>query len=306
MVSRHERLLLLGANGQLGHVLAKELCMVGEVRALTSQHADLADPIKLENELMQMVRLFQPTIIVNAAAYTAVDRAETETEKAIAINATSVGVLAEFAQSVGAVLVHYSTDYVFDGSGSRAWQESDEPSPLSVYGRSKYLGEQAVRKSCTKHFILRTSWVVGSHGGNFLKTMLKLATERDCLRVVSDQMGSPTSTELLAEVTVSLLRAMQEASSNDARWGTYHVVPEGQTSWYEYAQYVVQGALLRKAQLKATPESVLPILTADYPLPAPRPLNSRLSTEKLKNTFALQLPTWQQGVDEILDELIRE
>ncbi len=299
-----QNILLLGATGQLGYLLNTKLLMLGQVRTPTRQEADMCRPEKLLQSLTMITNFFVPTIIVNASAYTAVDKAEKEMEQAIAINATSVGVLAEFAQSVGAVLVHYSTDYVFDGSGSRAWQESDEPSPLSVYGRSKYLGEQAVRKSCNKHFILRTSWVVGSHGGNFLKTMLKLASERDCLRVVSDQMGSPTSTELLAEVTVSLLRAMQEASSNDARWGTYHVVPEGQTSWHKYAQYVVHGALLRKAQLKATPESVLPILTADYPLSAPRPLNSRLSTEKLKNTFALQLPTWQQGVDEILDELI--
>ncbi len=299
-------ILLLGATGQLGHLLNTKLLMLGQVRTPSRQEADMCRPDNLLQSLKKITNFYVPTVIVNASAYTAVDKAETETEQAIAINATSVGVLAEFAQSVGAVLVHYSTDYVFDGSGSRAWQESDEPSPLSVYGRSKYFGEQAVRKSCTKHFIFRTSWVVGSHGGNFLKTMLKLASERDSLRVVSDQMGSPTSAELLAEVTVSLLKVMQEASSNDVRWGTYHVVPEGQTSWHKYAQYVVQGAWLRKAQLKATPESVLPILTADYPLPAPRPLNSRLCTEKLKNTFALQLPTWQQGVDEILDELIRE
>ena len=299
-------ILLLGATGQLGHLLNTELLTLGQVRALSRHEADMCKPEALLQSLKTNTHFFVPDVIVNASAYTAVDKAETELEQATAINATSVGVLAEFAESVNAVLIHYSTDYVFDGSGCLAWKESDQPSPMSEYGRSKFLGEQEVRKHCHKYLILRTSWVVGTHGGNFLKTMLRLASERDSLRVVADQIGAPTSTKLLAEVTIRLLNAMKEASSNDVRWGTYHVVSEGVTTWHQYAKYVVEGALRRKAQLKATPENVLPILTVDYPLPAPRPLNSRLSTEKLKHTFGLQLPTWQQGVDEILDELIRE
>ncbi len=301
-----QNILLLGATGQLGYLLNTELLMLGQVRTLSRQEADMCRPESLLQSLKKNVNLYVPTVIVNASAYTAVDKAEVELEQAVAVNATSVGVLAEFAQSVGATLIHYSTDYVFDGSGCQQWQESDQPSPMSVYGRTKYWGEQEVRKSCDKHLILRTSWVVGAHGGNFLKTILKLASERDNLRIVSDQVGAPTSVRLLAEVTVSILTVMQEALSNDERWGTYHVAPEGETSWQKYAQYVVEGALHRRMLLKATPESVLPILTADYPLSAPRPLNSRLSAEKLKNTFGMQLPIWQQGVDQILDELIQE
>jgi dTDP-4-dehydrorhamnose reductase len=245
-----------------------------------------------------------PDVIVNAAAYTAVDKAETDTAQAMAVNAQSVGVLAEFAQTVGACLVHYSTDYVFDGSGTQPWAEDDAVAPLSVYGQTKYLGEQAIVKTCQKHLVLRTSWVVGSHGGNFLKTMLRLAAERDSLRVVADQVGAPTSTQLLADITVALLRAMQGAKADDVRWGVYHLAPSGETTWHGYAQHVVAGALARGAKLKAGVNDVHPISTAEYPLPASRPLNSRLNTEKIQRTFGLSLSSWQSGVDAILDELI--
>jgi dTDP-4-dehydrorhamnose reductase len=175
---------------------------------------------------------------------------------------------------------------------------------MSVYGQTKYLGEQAIVKACEKHLVLRTSWVVGSHGGNFLKTMLRLAAERDSLRVVADQVGVPTSTQLLADSTVVLLRAMHGANADDARWGVYHLAPAGETTWHGYAQYVVAGALARGAKLKVGAKDVHPISTAEYPLPAPRPLNSRLSTEKIQHTFGISLPSWQSGVDAILDELI--
>ncbi len=297
-------ILLLGANGQLGHQLSTELLALGPVKALTRAQADMSDPEKLRNALQTAAALFVPDVIVNAAAYTAVDKAETDTAQAMAVNAQSVGVLAEFAQSVGARLVHYSTDYVFDGSGTRPWVEGDAVAPMSVYGQTKYLGEQAIDKACQKHLVLRTSWVVGAHGGNFLKTMLRLANERDSLRVVADQVGVPTSTQLLAETTVALLRAMHGASADDARWGVYHLAPAGETTWHAYAQYVVAGALARGAKLKAGVNDVYPISTAEYPLPAPRPLNSRLKTEKIQRTFGLSLPSWQQGVDAILDELI--
>jgi dTDP-4-dehydrorhamnose reductase len=298
------KILLLGANGQLGHQLSTELLALGPVKALTRAQADLSDPVKLRDALQTTTALFVPDVIVNAAAYTAVDKAETDTAQAMAVNAQSVGVLAEFAHSVGASLVHYSTDYVFDGSGTQPWAEDDAVAPMSVYGQTKYLGEQAIAKTCQKHLVLRTSWVVGSHGGNFLKTMLRLAAERDSLRVVADQVGVPTSTQLLADTTVALLRAMQGAKAEDARWGVYHLAPAGETTWHGYAQHVVSGALARGAKLKAVVNDVHPISTAEYPLPAPRPLNSRLNTEKIQRTFGLSLPSWQSGVDAILDELI--
>ncbi len=297
-------ILLLGANGQLGHQLSIELLALGPVNALTRAHADLSDPVHLRDALENATALFVPDVIVNAAAFTAVDKAETDTDQAMAVNAQSAAVLAEFAQSVGACLVHYSTDYVFDGSGTRPWAEGDAVAPMSVYGQTKHLGEQAIAKTCKKHLVLRTSWVVGSHGGNFLKTMLRLAAERDSLRVVADQVGVPTSTQLLADTTVALLRAMQGANADDERWGMYHLAPAGETTWHGYAQHVVAGALARGAKLKVGVKDVYPISTAEYPLTATRPLNSRLNTEKIQRTFGLSLPSWQQGVDAILDELI--
>jgi dTDP-4-dehydrorhamnose reductase len=254
--------------------------------------------------LLPVVKKFQPHVIFNAAAYTAVDKAQTEQAIALQVNAQSVGVLAELAQWANAVLVHYSTDYVFDGAGDKPWAENDPTNPLSVYGQSKWLGECAVRQHCRKHLILRTSWVVGAHGNNFLKTMLRLAAERDSLRVVSDQIGAPTSTDLLAKVTFDILQTMLPAAKEDARFGTYHLAAAGETSWHAYAQYVVAGALKRGAHLTCKPESIEPIPTIAYPLPAPRPANSRLNTEKIRSTFGIELPAWQVGVDAILDALI--
>lgn len=299
-----QRILLLGAHGQLGHALATALTVLGEVRAFTRVEADLAQPEALRDALAQAVQAFKPTAIVNAAAYTAVDKAETDVAVATAVNATSAGVLAELAQGCGAMLLHYSTDYVFDGSGTRPWCERDAPHPLSVYGQTKRAGEQAIAGACPRHLILRTSWVVGAHGSNFLKTMLRLAAERNELRVVADQIGVPASTALLATVTVRLIQAMAQADAADPRWGVYHVAPAGETHWHAYAQHVIDGALARGAALKATPQTVQPIATAEYPLPAPRPLNSRLDTRKLREVFGVQLPSWQLGVDQVLDELL--
>jgi dTDP-4-dehydrorhamnose reductase len=304
MKSSAQRLLLLGANGQLGHQLTIKLQQLGEVKALTRAEADLANPATLREMLGHIAKTFHPTVIVNAAAYTAVDKAQAETELAHAVNAESPAVLAELANAWNATLVHYSTDYVFDGSGSQPWQESDATHPLSVYGQTKRDGELALAAHCHKHLILRTSWVVGTHGANFLKTMLRLGAEREALRVVADQIGAPTSTELLADVTVKLLLAMHTAAHNDTRWGVYHLVAGGEVSWHGYAQHVIAGALLRGVKLKVTPEAVSPITTAEYPVPAPRPLNSRLNTHKLQTTFGMTLPAWQVGVDAILDQLI--
>ncbi|WP_408598175.1 dTDP-4-dehydrorhamnose reductase [Limnohabitans sp.] len=297
------KILLLGANGQLGHELTTALQALGEVKALTRTEADMSHPDALRQSLAILVPGFVPTVVVNAAAYTAVDKAESDPETAHAVNAASVAVLGEVAQQCGAMVLHYSTDYVFDGSGHRPWQEIDAPHPMSVYGQSKWAGERALAQACARHVVLRTSWVVGAHGGNFLKTMLRLAAERDSLRVVADQVGVPTSTALLAQVTVRIIQALQRVDAHDARWGTYHVAAGGETTWHGYAQHVVAGALARGANLKATPEAVHPITTAEYPLPAPRPLNSRLDTRKVQQTFGLALPDWQQGVDVILDQL---
>jgi len=298
------RVLLLGANGQLGFALDGELKALGEVKALTRSEADFSNAFALRDTLLPFVKKFKPHVIVNAAAYTAVDKAQTEQTIALQVNVQSVGVLAELAQSVNAVLVHYSTDYVFDGAGNTPWSEDHQTNPLSVYGQSKWLGECAVRQHCRRHLILRTSWVVGAHGNNFLKTMLRLAAERDGLRVVADQMGVPTSTDLLAKVTFDILQTMLPATKEDARFGTYHLAPTGETSWHAYAQYVIAGALQRGARLKCKPEHIEPIPTIAYPLPAPRPANSRLNTEKIRSTFGIELPAWQLGVDAILDVLI--
>ena len=298
------RVLLLGANGQLGFTLGSALIALGEVKALARSEADFSNAFALRETLLPVVKKFQPHVIVNAAAYTAVDKAQTEQTIALQVNAQSVGVLAELAQSVNAVLVHYSTDYVFDGAGDRPWLESDQTNPLSVYGQSKWLGECAVRQHCRKHLILRTSWVVGVHGNNFLKTMLRLASEREGLRVVVDQVGAPTSTDVLAKVTANLLQTMLPAAKDDARFGTYHLAASGETTWHAYAQYVIAGALKRGAHVTCKPESIEPIPTHAYPLPAPRPANSRLNTEKIRSDFGVELPAWQVGVDAILDALI--
>jgi dTDP-4-dehydrorhamnose reductase len=298
------RVLLLGANGQLGFALGGALKALGEVKALTRSEADFSNAFALRDTLLPFVKKFKPHVIVNAAAYTAVDKAQTEQTIALQVNAQSVGVLAELAQSINAVLVHYSTDYVFDGGGNTLWSEDDQTNPLSVYGQSKWLGECAVRQHCRRHLILRTSWVVGTHGNNFLKTMLRLAAERDSLKVVADQMGVPTSTDLLAKVTFDILQTILPATKEDARFGTYHLAATGETSWHAYAQYVIAGALKRGAHLTCKPESIEPIPTSAYPLPAPRPANSRLNTEKIRSSFGAELPAWQVGVDAILDDLI--
>lgn len=301
------KILLLGAHGQLGHTLAVALKKRGEVEALTRVEADLSDPSALRQALCNRGTTFLPTIVVNAAAYTAVDQAETEPALAHAVNAQSPAVLAELAQTWGAMLVHYSTDYVFDGTGVKPWREVDATHPLSVYGESKRAGEEAIAQACVKHLILRTSWVVGAHGHNFLKTMLRLAAERDSLRVVADQIGAPTSTALLSEVTMVLIEAMNNADASDPRWGIYHVAAAGETSWHGYAQYVIAGAVARGAVLKVTPSRVQPIATTEYPLPAPRPSNSRLDTQKIQRTWpSVMLPAWQAGVDAILDQLFEK
>ena len=248
-----------------------------------------------------MLDALAPQVIVNAAAYTAVDKAESEPDQARAINAVAPGVLARWAAAQDATLVHYSTDYVFDGSGDQPRAEDAPTGPLSVYGRTKLEGEQLIRQSGCRHLILRTSWVYAARGGNFARTMLKLAAEREELKVIDDQIGAPTGADLLADVTAHMLRTLQHHS---AYAGTYHCAAAGQTSWHGYARHVIEWARAHGHPVKVAPEAIRPIPTAEYPTPARRPLNSRLDTTKLRHAFGLRLPPWQQGVERMLAEVL--
>jgi dTDP-4-dehydrorhamnose reductase len=295
------RILLLGRNGQVGWELQRALAPLGEIVAIDQGDCDLADGAALA----AAVRLAAPDVIVNAAAHTAVDKAESEPDLALAINAAAPGVLAAEAARSGAWLVHYSTDYVFDGSKVGDYVEDDIANPLSVYGRSKWEGEQAIRAAACQHMILRTSWVFGVRGGNFLKTVLRLAAEREQLRIVADQVGAPTSAELLADVTALCLReVLRPGAAAEALSGTYHLAAAGAVSWHGYARHVVERGWVAGRTLRCRVEDILPIATADYPLPATRPANSRLDTHRLRSRFDLVLPDWRYHVDRALDEIL--
>ena len=295
------KILLFGKNGQVGWELQRSLAPLGQLVALDRDSPDdLCGDFSDLSGLAEIVRRVAPDVIVNAAAYTAVDKAETESELAHAINALAPGVLADEASRLGAWLVHYSTDYVFDGSGDQARNESVPTGPLSVYGRTKLDGEHAVER-CAKHLTFRTSWVYAARGANFAKTMLRLAAERDQLRVIDDQIGAPTGAELLADVTAHALRS---CIANPDLAGTYHLVAGGETNWHAYARFVIDYARAAGLSLRVTPECIEPIPTSAYPTPARRPLNSRLDTRKLQAAFGLQLPHWQVGVVRMLAELL--
>lgn len=294
------KILLLGKAGQVGWELQRSLAVAGEVVALDRDDGgDFTQP----DALLARVQAIAPQVIVNAAAHTAVDRAESEPELARQINATTPALLAIEARRLGALLVHYSTDYVFDGSGSQPRDEEAAAAPLSVYGSTKAEGEDAIRASGCQHLILRTSWVYAARGGNFAKTMLRLAGEREQLKVIVDQIGAPTGAELLADLTVPMLRA---ARVNPALVGTYHAVAGGAASWHEYACFVIEFARARGVNIRVAPEQILAIPTSDYPTPAKRPLNSRLACTKLQQRFGLHLPPWQQGVERMLNEILPE
>ncbi len=292
------KILLLGKNGQLGWELQRALAPLGELVALDRHEGgNLGD----SDTLRATVRRVAPDVIVNAAAYTAVDKAESEPEAARQINALATGVLAGEAKALGALLVHYSTDYVFDGSGSD-WRFEDAPTgPLSVYGKTKLEGEQAIAASGCDALVLRTSWVYAARGGNFAKTMLRLAAEREQLKVVADQIGAPTGADLLADVTAHVVRATLK---DRALCGIYHAVASGETSWHQYARHVLTRARDKGLALKVQPEQVEPLPSSAYPTPAPRPLNSRLDNHKLQDRFGLVLPHWQTGVDRLLEEIL--
>ncbi len=294
------KILLLGKNGQVGWELQRSLAPLGELVALDRHSTDHCGDLSNLEGIRATVRQVRPDLIVNAAAYTAVDKAESDVSTAHTVNAEAPGVLAEAAQTAGAWLVHYSTDYVFDGSGSKPWREDDPTGPLNVYGRSKLQGEKRIIAMCKKHLILRTSWVYAARGGNFAKTMLRLARERDRLSVVNDQFGAPTGADLLADVTAHMALAARHGGSAA---GVYHVAAAGETSWHGYARYVVEHATKSGMPLLTSLSAVDPVSTAAFPTPAVRPGNSRLNTAKLRESFGLTLPKWQQGVARMLSEI---
>ena len=295
------KILLLGKNGQVGWELQRALAPLGEVVALGSDSTGpLAADFSQPESLAATVRAVGPQIIVNAAAHTAVDRCESEPDFARTLNATAPAVLAREAAALGAWLLHYSTDYVFDGSGSAPWFEDSTTGPLSVYGATKLEGEEAIRASGCRHLILRTSWVYAARGGNFAKTMLKLAKERDRLTVIDDQIGAPTGADLLADLSAHALRtALRRAEVA----GTYHAVAQGETSWHGYARHVIEFARAAGQPIKVAPDAILAVPTSAFPTPARRPGNSRMDTHKLQHTFGLALPRWQNGVDRMLTEV---
>ncbi len=324
------KILLFGANGQVGWELQRSLAPLGQVKACGHLDADLENL----GGLRAIIREYCPAVIVNAAAYTAVDRAESEPDTAYRINAEAVGLLGDEAKRLDAWLIHYSTDYVFDGTKSEPYLESDQPNPLSVYGKTKLQGEAAISESGCRYLIFRTSWVYSARGANFVKTMIRLAKERDALNVVADQIGAPTSAELIADVTAATLNCIatgtvsappQDSNCVDAggglihevipergsqlSWqqvtGTYHLTAAGETSWHGFARYLLGEAQDQGMTLRINLENLNPIAAADYPVAARRPANSRLNTNKLTETFGLRLPQWQTPVRRLITELIQ-
>ncbi|KXK71594.1 MULTISPECIES: dTDP-4-dehydrorhamnose reductase [Pseudomonas] len=297
------KILLLGKNGQVGWELQRSLAPLGEVLALDSRSVDFCGDLGNLEGLKDTLARYAPDVIVNAAAYTAVDKAESEPSQAHLVNAEAVAVMAEAAASSGALLVHYSTDYVFPGDGTQAWRETDGVGPLNVYGVSKLAGEQAIQASGCRHLVFRTCWVYAARGNNFAKTMLRLARERDTLGVIDDQFGAPTGAELIADVTAHAIPAARENPKLD---GIYHLAAGGETTWCGYARYVINLAAAAGLELKVSAEAVNALTTDAYPTPAKRPANSRLNTEKLQKAFQLNLPSWEYGVARMLTEIIEK
>jgi len=292
---------LFGKSGQVGWELQRSLAPLGELIALDVDSRQQCGDFTRLDDIAQTVRAIAPDVIVNAAAYTAVDKAESEPEQVRTINALAPGILARESRKLGSWLIHYSTDYVFDGSGSKPWVETDPTGPLSVYGSTKLEGEEAIRASGCHYLIFRTSWVYAAHGGNFAKTMLRLAQERKRLTVIDDQIGAPTGADLLADVTAHAIRtALQKPELS----GLYHLVADGETSWHGYACFVLNLARQAGIELKGDAENVIPGPTSAFPLPAQRPLNSRLDARNLQTTFDVHLPLWRTGVARMLDEVM--
>jgi dTDP-4-dehydrorhamnose reductase len=291
-------ILLFGKNGQVGWELQRALAPLGTVIALDRHSRDYCGDLNDLAGIATSIDTIAPDVIVNAAAYTAVDKAEAEPELADRINHQAVALMAQAAQRIDALLVHYSTDYVFNGNGHAPWVETDTLAPLSVYGQTKRAGEQAIIDSGCAHLIFRTSWVYAARGNNFAKTMLRLAAEREQLYVISDQIGAPTGADLIADIAAHAIRATRH---NTRLTGVYHLAARGETSWHGYAEFVIATARAQGQALKVS--AINPIPTTQYPTPATRPLNSRLNTEKLRHNFGLVMPRWQDGVARMLDEI---
>lgn len=295
------KILITGKNGQVGFELQRALAPFGEIIAVDVAECDLSS----SEAIRELVRRVQPQIIVNPAAYTAVDRAETDQETAYAVNGIAPGIFGEEAKAIGALVIHYSTDYVFDGKKQGAYTEDDTPNPQSVYGKSKLQGEQALQQSGADFIIFRTSWVFGAHGANFAKTMLKLAGDRESLSVVADQIGAPTSAALIADITAQVIGQYKKRNERvQFRFGIYNLAADGETHWCDYARKVVSAALAAGKPLKLKPDAIKPITSAEYPVPAPRPANSRLNTQKLQSTFGLHLPTWEHGLAHVMQLIL--
>lgn len=294
------KILILGPDGQVGWELQRALAPLGELVALGREgKAGLAGDLTRPSALAETVRSLRPDAIVNAAAYTAVDRAESEPELAHAVNAEAPAALGNAAREAGALLVHYSTDYVFDGSGGQPWRETDTPSPLNVYGRTKLEGEESIRASGCRHLIFRTSWVYAARGHNFIRTMLRLARERDALQVINDQHGAPTGAELIADVTA---QAVPRALDDGETHGTYHLSAAGETAWHGYARYAIDQAHQKGWPINVTDEAIESVGTEAFPTDAERPRNSRLDTSKLERTFGVRMPDWRDGVKRVIEE----
>ena len=294
------KILLLGKNGQLGWELQRSLAPLGELTALDVDSVDYCGDLTDLDGIAKTLRAIKPHVVVNAAAYTAVDKAELEIDMAEQINATAVALLATEAKRSEFWLVHYSTDYVFDGVGEQSWQESDQTGPINVYGQTKLRGENAIRDSGCQHLIFRLSWLYGAHGANFAKTMLKLAQEKQEINVINDQFGAPTCAELVADVTALCIRQALHAPSVS---GIYHLVANGVTSWYDYAYYLIGLARNSGMRIKIEQENIKPILTSSFKSLAQRPKNSRMATEKIQRIFGLKLPHWKNGIVRLVSEL---
>ncbi len=289
------RILLTGKNGQVGFELQRALAPLGAVVACDRVACDLADPASIRAAIAEA----RPDIIVNSAAYTAVDRAEADADAARAVNGDALDVIGREARRIDALVVHYSTDYVFDGTKDAPYVEDDEPNPVGIYGKTKLAGESALRASGARSIILRTSWVFGAHGTNFVKTILRLAREREELKIVADQFGAPTSASLIADVTARILHRQPDAQ------GIYHLTASGVTSWQAFAVEILTQATAAGHSFKAPPETIRAIPTSAYPLPAARPANSRLETRRLREAFALELPDWRSGLRHVLAQILR-
>lgn len=296
------RFLVTGSNGQVGFELRRSLAPLGEVIALDRAACDLTQP----DTLRQLVREYRPDVIVNSAAYTAVDKAESDADTAFAVNGTAVGVLAEEARELGSLLVHYSTDYVFDGTKAAPYVEADAVNPQSVYGKSKLVGEQAIGASGAPAVVLRTSWVAGLHGENFVRTILRLAREQDHLRVVADQVGAPTTADLVADVTAHIVRRWLSEGRDGQVDGLYHLSAAGEATWHAYASEIVRYVAACGIPLRTTVAAIEQVTSDAYVSVARRPLNSRLDTCKLVSHFGLNLPDWKAGVQRLLDRLLFE